>query len=309
MTSLKTAAVVLLGLVGLASVAIWKSIDPGPPAPTDEEWQAAAELIGSEWKDGDGLRVHPFWLRESAAKLAGDLVDGEPPRDMDLSLPADSMFEVNHRRIWVVTAMGRQDDVPGLVYGHELELDKEVAPGLVVRRYRMTASPLVVDLREVLADAKVTRAGRRGNARPCRWKNKQHDCQGRSWENVAVGVHEVAGSPRRCFLLHPFPDGGKVTITWKDLELGAGVLIRAGLTIDAARNEKGSDAKVTVSVDGKRSAAWTIPKHSWEHHSRWIPTRASRGDLSISVTASQEDFRDVCVDGFTLASPPPMEDD
>lgn len=309
MTSLKTAAIVLLGLVGLASVSIWKSVDPGPRAPTDEEWHLAADRVAAGWEDGDGLRVHPFWLRESAATLAGDLQDGEPPRHMDLSLPADPMFEVNHRRIWVVSAMGRQDNVPGLVYGHELELDQEVAPGLVVRRYRMTASPLVVDLREVLANAKVTRAGGRGGERPCRWKNKRHECQGKAWENVSVGVHEVAGSPRRCFILHPFPDGGEVTIAWKDLKLGAGVLIRAGLTIDAARNERGSDARLTVSIDGERSAAWTIPKHSWEHHSRWIPTRATHGSLSISVTAPQEDFRDVCIDGFTLAAPPPMEDD
>ena len=303
---LKSAGVLMVAvMVVVGGLALWIAVAPVPPAPTADEWRLARDHIKKDFRDGDGIRVHPFWLRDAAAVLGTVQGDRRRPGFVDVSFPPDPLFAAQHDRLWVVSALGR-DDAP-VPAGAELRAEDEVAPGLVVGLYDMPPSPVTFALVDHLSEASVERFGPRKIRRTCKWKGGKHRCRGRHWEDVEVVTREAGGSPRRCFVLHPYPDGGTVSIRWKDVKLGAAIVVRSGLTLDAARNERGSPMRLELLVDGHTVASRQHGHHDWD----FAETRADtsdrdgqRAEITIEVTARQEDYRDLCVDGYVLSEVP-----
>ena len=80
-------------------------------------------------------------------------------------------------------------------------------------------------------------------------------------------------------------------------------LLRSGFILEAARNEHGSDCDVRVSIDGAEVARWTEPKNGWHYQTHTLDTKRWAGQkvaLEIEVSARDEDFRDLCVNGFAM---------
>jgi len=290
-------ALILLGLVLLTGGALWITLDPGLPEPSEAHWSKAGEVIAAGFEEGDGVRIHPFWLQVPSALVAP--FDGQRP-DVDVSLPPDPIFLATHRRLWQVTAFGRTDAPP--VPGGELLEERSLDGHLTLSLYRLADSPVAVDLLDRLDTATVERFGPGKKRRRCKWNGREHHCNGRPWENVGVSTRQAGGAPRRCMVLHPYPDRGTVAVTWKNVPLAAGVLIRHGFTLDAARNEKGSDATIRVLVDGEKQLEVVEPRNSWEWTPSWIatPQGGRRATVTIEVTARREEFRDLCLDAFVL---------
>lgn len=300
-------SVALVSVLAVAVLTVRIGLDPGPTEPTAQQWRAARDVIQKDFETGDGIRVHPFWLREAAAVLGTVRGRSDLQTWVDVSIPPDPMFSARHERLWVVSALGRTDaTVPE---GAERELSEKVAPGLLVERYRLPASPIARDLITELASATVERFGPRTKRRRCTWRKEtgQHDCRGRGWENVSLRLEEAGGAPRRCIVLHPYPDGATVSITWSGVTLGAGVLVRSGLTLESARNEKGSRTTLRVEVDGETLGSHVHEQSSWEWSPTWVPTADRAGEeveLTLAVHAPNEKFRDLCVDAYVLSSEP-----
>ncbi|MBT9554739.1 MAG: hypothetical protein IV100_01865 [Myxococcales bacterium] len=305
-----TAVLLMAMLVAVSSVSLWFALSPGPKEPTDAEWSAVTAHIGSRIEPGDALRVHPFWLREGGAisdAIQASLgANAERALPVDFSVPLDPLELGAFRRLWLVSAFGRDDaEAPP---GATLEDTTAFPGGLTAQLYALPESPVRLRLIDALTSAQVQRFGPNVAKRDCRWMGDRHACRGRPWEDVAVAVHEVGGAPRTCFVLHPYPSGGTVVVRFPAVTLDAGVIIRAGFTLDATKSDQGSDATVRVKLDGAVVLDRVAPRNLWAFVPSFIDTASRRGqkaDLAIEVTAVREDFRDLCVDGFVVSRPVP----
>ena len=299
------AVVVLIGLVALAAITLWITLDPGPSEPNQAQWKEAASVIADEFKPGDGIRVHPFWLVDSAAVLSGISNEGYRPGIIDLTLPPDPMFVARHKRLWVVSALGRSD-IPapsGLEHSFQKQSD-----GLIeIRRYNIPPLTGFVDLMTLLPKATVVRYGGRSKKRACHWNGSMHNCNGRNWENIKIEHKHVGGSPRRCIVLHPYPNRATVALTFPSVKLAGGLLFRAGFTLEAARRDEGSDTSLKITLNDAVVHERVEPKNSWRWKSVWIDTtdqRGKNGVITFEVSAEKEAWRELCIDGYVLPARP-----
>jgi hypothetical protein len=225
---------------------------------------------------------------------------------VDFSVPLDPLELGAFRRLWLVSAFGRDDaEAPP---GATLEDTTTFPGGLISQLYSLPESPVRARLIDALKSAQVQRFGPNVARRDCRWMGDRHACRGRPWEDVTVAIHEVGGAPRTCFVLHPYPSGGTVVVRFPAVTLDAGVIIRAGFTLDATKSDQGSDATLRVTLDDTVVLERVAPRNLWAFVPSFIDTASRRGqkaELTIEVTAAREDFRDLCVDGFVVSRPVP----
>ena len=169
-----------------------------------------------------------------------------------------------------------------------------------IRRWRKK-----YNLVEHLGDALVSRQRHpQGSYEACVRRGNMHDCRGKPWENVRADWHHVGGSPRRCFVLHPYPDHGAVKILWRQVPLESQLVLFSGFTLEAARNEQGADCEVRVFIANELVAEWTEAKNGWGFVRHVIETDSWSGrpaDIEIQVASRDEDFRDLCFDGHVVS--------
>jgi hypothetical protein len=294
----------------LAVATFWGAVDSGAPQPTRADWLAARDHIRQEFRPGDGIRVEPVWMREGASIVAPlDPKTSEPPSTIDLTTPADPYFVVRHKRLWLVSALDR-NALPSSWEGVTLQGRTTIGDSLVVSRYGAPTSPIETELLSLLSTANVVRLAPGQPPRQCNWREGTHKCRGRSWEDVRIRFAEVAGSPRRCIVLHPYPDGGTLRLSFDEVPLSNSILLRSGLTLEAARRAEGSDVGVVVTVNGEERLQWQEPRNGWKWADHWVDTQSINGmtaTIQIDVTALEEEFRDVCLDGYILSSFVPDE--
>ena len=288
-------AALALGCAALAAVwSLWRSARPGPAAPSADEWFAARGALEPHMGTGDLIVVHPAWLREAAGL--------EALGEVAVTSPADPWDLARHPRVHVVVAVGYPDpDLPDFL---EATDRAELVPGIRWVAYRVD-SPVAADLTDRLDQAVVERWAGDAPPRRCTWSltRARHECRGKPWEDVSVQVHQVAGSPRRCIMLHPYPDGGTVGVTFPAVPLAARLQVRAGFVIESARREDGSDAGVVVRIDGDAVAQSTVGRNDWAFEAVDVDTTALTGSphaVTVEGTAQREAFRDLCVDAVGL---------
>lgn len=308
------ATLLLASLVVVSVASLRFALNPGLRAPSDTEWSAVTAHIQSRLEPGDALRIHPFWLRDGGAITDGIQASLGPSAEralpVDFSVPLDPLELGAFRRLWLVSAFGRDDaEAPP---GATLEDTTTFQGGLTAQLYVLPESPVRLRLIDALKSAEVQRFGPGAAKRDCRWLGGRHSCRGRPWEDVTVSVQEVGGAPRTCFVLHPYPSGATVAVRFPGLTLDAGVIVRAGFTLDATKSDQGSDAILRVKLDDAVLLDRVAPRNLWSFVPSFIDTANRRGqkaDLTIEVTAEREDFRDLCVDGFivTRAVPEAMD--
>lgn len=297
-----------MALLAVSGISLWFALDPGPRDPTDAEWGAVSAHIQARLQPGDVLRVHPFWLREGAvisdATPATNGFDGKQALLVDFSVPLDPLGLGSFRRLWLVSAFGRDDAQAPT--GATLDETTTFPGGLTAQLYTLPDSPVRLRLIDELKSARVDRFGPGVATRQCRWMGERHACRGRPWEDVSVSIQEVGGAPRTCFVLHPYPSGATVSVRFPALSLDAGIIVRAGFTLDATKSDQGSDATLRVKLDDAVVLERVAPRNLWAFVPSFVDTAGRRGqkaDLVIEVTADREDFRDLCVDGFVVNRP------
>ncbi|MFT5431902.1 MAG: hypothetical protein ACI9OJ_002600 [Myxococcota bacterium] len=283
--------------IAVSGVSLWVALSPAVPTPEKADWLAAGRAVSERFETGDVLRFDPFWLDPPIALF--EPFGGQPP-PVFRGLPADEIINPSYTRVWVLTAFDR--DAPRAPAGAGLVEELPLGAGLTLRGWTLPPSPVKRDLLADLDSAVVERwaPGQPGKRR-CHWRNDRHDCKGRHWETVELSTQHVGGAPRRCMVLHPYPNHGTVGVTWRNVELGSAILIRSGFTLEAARNEKGSAVKLRVFVDNQLVLDRIEPPHAWHFDSSDIGTETgTTADVRIEATAEDERFRDLCVEAFVL---------
>jgi len=266
----------------LALVATWLLVRPAlqHPAPRAEDWAAAAARIRPDLAEGDLIRIEPFWSTGGRIWF-GDL-DGGPAkafRLLDVHEPADPQWLTRAPRVWIVGAMGYGDavieDLEGLGYA-------------------------VGDAQE-LGRVTVTRLDRGDLG--LRWElvaaHRDADLDGVERKQVRRQVRRVAGGPRDCLLLGAAKKDGpeKAVLTWDGID-GAGTLwIRAGNTMDSARNRLPGNLMVTARAGGEE-ASLMVPEGSYTLEALQLPFDG--GALEIEVRSDAGGVHQVCLDGLLI---------
>ena len=292
------AAVVSMSvLVGALAIRADRSGRPAPPSVA--AWQTAADAVVAELRPGDVVRVVPSGWAEAAAPVAARVGPA-----LDRTLPPDPLVVARGRRLLVLTAGAPPAlGVPPawLAAGPVTELDG----GMRLLRFDVVGSPVTVDLLADIGAATVERTGHGGQRRVCRADGQRHRCGGRPWEDVEVRVEDAGGSLRRCLRLHPYPDGGSVSVTFPNVAIDALLLVRAGLLSDAARHERSGPVHLTVRVGGEPAMRATVAGDSWDFGAAHLDTARWRGRrvaVGFEVDAPRERYRDVCLDAYVTGS-------
>ena len=292
----------LLAFAAISVMSLFWHVSPGIAAPTHQDWQEAGAWLSSRAQPHDVIRFRPVWLSEAETMLTVLPKDRIP--FVDRTQRASVMLGARYSRLWVFSALEQTFGAPppGSVEEGRFELNG----GIKVRLYRLERDRIRFALANRLDNAVVSRRRTQsGDFLPCRKRGKAHDCLGKAWENVESDWHHVGGAPRYCFILHPYPDRGAVRIRWPQVPFESSVLLRSGFTLEAARNEKGADCQVVVSLNGDVVAEWKEPKNAWHFDEHLIDTshvQGTEGSLQIEVYSPDEDFRDVCFDGAVLTT-------
>ena len=278
--------------LALALLAVWLLVRPAlqAPAPRAEDWAAAAARIKAELSPGDLIRVEPFWSTGGRIWF-GDL-DGGPAkafRLLDVHEPADPPWLTRAPRVWVVGAMdygeALLEDLEDL--GYSVGADDDLGRVRVVRMDRGAEGlrwEMVADLRH----AEISSVERR---------------------SVRRRVRRVAGRPRYCLILGDLKGEGPsvAALRWEGID-GRGILwIRAGNTMDSARNRSAGDLTVTARA-GSEEAALTVSEGSYSLESLQLPFEG--GALELEVRCDGGGLHEVCLDGLLIgpipASPAPV---
>jgi hypothetical protein len=201
--------------------------------PSLADWTAAADVISTGLKPGDGVAFAPTYAGEARLVLHGlPAFHLGPPEQADLS-----RFD----RVWLMGAFGSDaDDLPA---GHTLS-DRRRFGGVTLDLVTVGGPKVVADLYAELEAAKVSRVHPDGRAEACdfwdgaawhcglrqsadatrtclgrstaqRLRDKQRDphCGLDPWVHVGRDVRIIGAEPRRCIWLHPM-DRAEVNVIW-----------------------------------------------------------------------------------------------
>jgi len=294
----------LLPLLALLALAVYSLVAPAfrPAAPTEEEWLEAAKYVSEHWQGGDVVRIEPAWLTAGRVFFA-DLDGGkrEPFRILDIHDPVDHPFLYLHARLWLVTAVEQRGVYestipPGAELAEEIELDGITLllfdlPGDVVR-WSMLASP-----RNIL----VERVDPKKGPVRCEWRAGKHNCGIGSSYDVKQELRRVAGGPRACLVVRPGPGKSPVTLTLRGIDREGTLVVRMGNTVEAARAKHGGDVSVTVALARDVVGEIEIERRSYElQEVRATIETATEKELAITVRATDDRKREVCLDGYLL---------
>jgi len=291
-------ALLLVGLSLYLLVSPWFRV----PAPTPSQWLEAAHFVREGWQEGDVVRLEPAWMTRGRVYF-GDLDGGsrEPFRILDLHSPADPAYLYQYHRLWLVSAVEARGDYhqsvpPGATLAEEREFE-----ALTVRRFQIPAGVIRWQMVAALSNARVRREHPREGPVDCPWRHKRHACSLGAQLDVQEALRQVAGSPRRCVLVRPGPGRGMTTVTFSDVESTGLMVLRVGNTVEAARARHGGDVTVEVTLDGRAAGRAVLDRRSYELTELAFPVAGSgQKELVISVQATDDRKREVCLDGYLL---------
>ena len=293
----------VLGLLVVTLYLIWAP-QAREPEPTHDDWLAAARHVQAEFTDGDVIRIEPTWLTSGRIYFS-DLDGGKrrPFRILDLHAPVDKPYLYRFQRLWLVTAVesrGREDEfAPD---GAAL-IDRRVLDRLTVSLYRIPADVIRWSLLESLRDARLERRDKKGNRLSCDYRGESLKCSRDRKYDVGIELRQVAGGPRNCLLIRPDPGGKPAILRFPPTGNEGRLLVRAGNTVEAARSKEGGDVTVTIRLGEEKLGHLLVPKRSYAFETFEAvlgPEQAGR-PLVLELTATDEQKRELCMDGYVLA--------
>jgi hypothetical protein len=264
-----------------------------------EDWEAAADVIREQAREGDIVRVEPVWADDPRVLL----------NTLRYDLTQQPMREVldGYGRVWVMAGFNRAEKVHAQMPSEYVLVEAEQYGMVDLLLYEIPAELRPkFDFLEALPQAQVRRVGLRGTQVCSLWAENAWHCQRvDKFLNVGVRLREMGDDPRRCIYAPPIPDGGTLEIDFPDVTLGTRIEGRAGMDNWAIRSDRGSDTTFEVQLDGESATSLRIGKHDREFFPFSIDTSARAGEKAkVSFRIHADDFFDrfLC---FTARIPAP----
>ena len=265
----------------------------GVPPATD--WDRAAARVRASFAPGDTVVAAPAWADPLLREAAGDMIGLADAGRSDLAA---------YTRVWEIAARDRAGAFtpPGMP-----AFETEVG-ALVLRRWDLGPSPVLVDLVSALPEAEVHLG-----ERACRWRRQAPRggglgtgplwpreafvCGPSPWLFVGETVTEDLDlRPRRCVWQHP-AGAEPVTTRYTDVALGERVVVYGGLFYEHERENLGLPVDLEVRAEGRLLGRLRHEDgDGWKRAEMPMPPelRGGRGRLEIAVTAPNPHMRTFC---------------
>ncbi len=277
-------------------------------APTDD-WVRAAELVRSEWREGDLVVAAPEWTDPVLRMVLGDRIPLASAGRPDLA---------GFRRLWALSTRGHR---PAEAPAGAPELEREIG-AVRVLRWRLDEERALYDFVAHIADARVSRV-ENGAELPCRWQSFGRATGGalgagpitpaerwvcdprRPWLWVGATVNEDLDlRPRRCVWQHP-QGAEPIRASFEDVPLGERLVLYADLYYEHERDRTHAPFDVVVRIDGEEVGRMLhVDGDGWKRIEAAPPEGRERGTVAIEVSAEQPDLRSVCWAASTRAGGP-----
>jgi hypothetical protein len=293
-------------LAGLVAASAWLLTGPGRAAarvPTASAEQAAAAHVAAGWREGDVVRIDPYWYTGPRQQLAESLPGAEFPWfGFDLRSHPDPLHLLRFRRLWVIAAyeaLDRDAAAESAYLGLPLVpvAERRDLPDLRVSLYELPADGLRFDLLRQLGDAEVVRQGQ-----PCRWNAHElaHRCGAQTWRDVFVAVKDVGDATRQVIYAEPHPANTPLTIRYPAVPMDGPLVFHSGFSIEGTRRTAGADTRVRLLVDDEVAADWIEPRNAYVWRETVLPARGGTHALTVEISAPEVGWRQLCLDGAVL---------
>jgi len=276
--------------------------------PSPEDYRAAADFMRGQLRERDLISAAPSFSDPILRQLLGDR--------MPLAMAGRS-DDAAYERLWVLSSRGA---LPPDVPKGAPELTRSFGE-LRVLRYALPPSRILFDFVSAwsTAEASITR---NGAAQPCPLRTggvprggglgrgvltpvaRRFECDARlPWLFIAdVVLEDLDNRPRHCLWQHP-QGSEPITLTYRDVPLGAELVFYAGIYYEHERMREGGPIDAVISIDGQPRATFHH-KDGDGFRSLRVPTASigkPRADVSVSVTAPQPRARSFCWTATTRA--------
>ncbi len=294
-----------LSLPALGALELVASLWFARRTPRADAFAAARPRIVALRREADGAVVAPRWLEPVARMTLGEEV--LPLRDV---ARAD---ESTYGRLLQISARGAA--LPELE-GFRVVHREDLGGGLVgeVLQNPAPARP-TFDFTDAVGAGRAEIAWVRGGERaPCPWKTglpaaapglfghpamppDRFVCGRMAWQSVGVTVHDDQRHlPRRCVWSHP-PEGGHVSLVFRDVPLGHVIHGHLSLHWTLERDRPGTPVVLSVLVDGAEIGRDVHRDgEGWRPFSLPLGERGGKtaGEVELRVSSERADQRHVC---------------
>ena len=290
----------LAALVGLSA---WLLVGPRAAlerVPTTDDCEEAAAIVRKGLRDGDVVRIHPWWFTAPRRELARGLpafsaLDGP----LDLRGRPDPLHLLRYRRLWVIAAYGAKAADDAEAVGLPLsELERwSVGNRVRVALYDLPPSAIRYDLLRSLSAA-VVRRGRR----TCAWQTDRarHHCGEQPWKDVFLARKEVGDATRTCVYAEPHPADTVLTIRYAKVPMDGTLVLHTGFSIEGARRTDGAGTRVRLLLDDRVVADWIEPKNDFVWRRTTVAGDGGVHDVVLEISAPAVGWRQLCYDGAVV---------
>jgi hypothetical protein len=233
-------------------------------APSDADWQAAAQHVRRGYRDRDLIVAAPGWSDQVLRLHLGDLI------------PAARAGRIDHRgfaRVWEISQRGAHAPE-----GDGKLLGEATFGRLRVRLHEGTGLTPVYDFQDSWAAAQVSRVEPDRVVR-CEKQGDQHKCPGVAHNFVQPRILEMDTSLHRALLAQPVQNA-TVVVEYPQAKLGRELAVGAGLHNAWYREAAGGTVWLRVLVGGKE-----VGKLESTNRSAWrvarLDTSAWRGQTAL----------------------------
>lgn len=265
--------------------------------PVQDDWKAAATVLGRDTRTGDAVALAPMWAERARLFLPPGLPVMSFPSYLDEDL-------VNVRRVWLL-ALPAAPGTTAKKLAAELAAKASAVDGpqrlgnLELTRYDLKSPTLpLAYLPDRLEGAKVTV----GSA-DCPREGGTFRCPAPPWVKVERVVREVNYLPRVCLYAHPNPDpAAPLTIEFPAVPLGKTLRGHTGI-LGEQMLDGNAPVTLAVSVDGAPIGQAEEPPRTPGWHLFQLDTAKWAGQphaLSFRITAPDVWQRIFCFEAMTL---------
>jgi hypothetical protein len=257
------------------------------------DWQRAAAVVRREHAPRDLIRATPDYADPVLRQVLSDLID--------LPMAGRSHAE-GYERLWVLSPVAGQAEVAPEARGRRVELEQRFGK-IVLRRYALGPSAVLVDLTRRVPEACVTSRGA-----ACPWRTQRPArggglglgvlapverfvCAGGSWV-AAVVQEDLSIRPRHC-VRQAVRRGRPVQVTLPPVPLGKRLVLYGGLYYEDERMRRGAPVDVRVLVDDRELGR--LRHHDgdgWKRSAWRVP--GAMGAVTIDVRSDSERERSYC---------------
>ena len=262
--------------------------------PATSDWEDASEHVRKNFKEGDIIRVEPYWADQARIYLS------ELPIDL-LSYPEEeALYQYN--RLWIIVGFGKDEEVlEKLPQGYKLEEEFPFGKTTLFLVTIPDSDYVKFDILEHVKEAKVKRIFANRDQKCTTWSNKQWHCKPRSpWLWVGTTVMEPGDESHKCLYAAAIEENGLLEIRFPKVTLSELLEGHAGLDIGAIRSERGSDLQFKILIGDQLVHEKLYKKHEKGFLSYTVDTSNLAGqqkDIVYTVQAADLLDRFFCFTG------------